>query len=65
MPSRPVDESVVNVVVRFPIDLHSKTKQAAESDDLSLSQLVRRAVRQYLDAAKGLDAEDQVERATA
>jgi len=39
----PADQ--VNVVVRFPVDLHHQAKTAAEANDLTLSQLIRRATK--------------------
>jgi len=49
VPKRPADDDVVNVAIRFPIGLHEQAKQRAANEDLTLSQLVRRVLRGYLD----------------
>ena len=38
------------VVVRFPPALRDAVKAHGEANDLTVSQVVRKAVRQYLDA---------------
>ncbi len=53
MPRRPADEDVVNVAIRFPVDLHDQVKRRAANEDLSLSQLVRRVMRGYLNNDDG------------
>ncbi len=40
--------SVQPLIVRLPSELHTAIKERAASDDLSMSQLVRRALRDYL-----------------
>lgn len=47
VPTTPQDE-VQPLVVRLPADMHAKLKERARDDDLSMSQVVRRAIRQYL-----------------
>lgn len=37
------------VIVRMPRELHNAIKEEARRHDLTMSQVVRRAVRQYLD----------------
>jgi predicted DNA-binding protein len=49
MPKRPADEEIVNVAVRFPVELHDKAKRLAVTEDLTLSQLIRRAMKVYLE----------------
>jgi hypothetical protein len=51
MPKRPGDEDIVNVAVRFPTGLHEEAKRQAATEDLTLSQLIRRVMRGYLDGA--------------
>lgn len=48
MPPKPPDDTVVNVAFRFPADLHAQAKQRAIDRDLSLSQYVRRLIRDDL-----------------
>jgi hypothetical protein len=48
MPPRPADPTIVNVAIRVPKDLHAQARQQAAQEDLTLSQLVRRLVRDYL-----------------
>jgi predicted HicB family RNase H-like nuclease len=50
VPKRPENEEIVNVAIRFPTDLHEQAKRLAAREDLTLSQLVRRVLRGYLDA---------------
>ena len=46
-PSGPQEE-VQPLVVRLPVDMHAELKERARDDDLSMSQVVRRAIREYL-----------------
>jgi predicted HicB family RNase H-like nuclease len=43
------EEPGVNVVVRFPIELRDAARDAAKAQDLSMAQLIRRAVRDEID----------------
>jgi hypothetical protein len=40
------------MVIRFPVDIHASLKERASEEDLTMAQLVRKAVREYLEAAK-------------
>jgi predicted HicB family RNase H-like nuclease len=40
---------MVNVAIRFPIELHERSKKRAAAEDLSLSQLIRKLLRDYLE----------------
>lgn len=44
-----VPDGRVNVAVLFPADLHEQLKRKAAEADLSLSQLLRKLARDYLD----------------
>ena len=47
---RKFEELMPTVVVRFPPALRDAVKAHGEANDLTVSQVVRKAVRQYLDA---------------
>jgi predicted HicB family RNase H-like nuclease len=36
------------LIVRMPVELHSAVRDRADADDLTMAQLVRRALRDYL-----------------
>ncbi len=42
-------QDIQPLVVRMPLDLHQAVKERAQEDDLTMAQLVRHAVRNYLD----------------
>jgi predicted HicB family RNase H-like nuclease len=41
-------KNVQSMVVRLPVDLHQEAKRRASEEDLSLAQVIRRALRAYL-----------------
>lgn len=43
------------VLVRMPDDLHEAIKDRAASEDLSMAQAIRRAVREYLVEPQPID----------
>ncbi len=45
-------EQFTQLQVRVPRDLHDEVKRAAEAADLSLAQVMRRALRQWVDQSK-------------
>ena len=42
-------EGQKNVMVRMPASLHAEMEERARAEDINISQLVRRAVRRYLE----------------
>lgn len=46
-------EEMQSLVVRIPAEMHAELKSRSQEDDLSMSQVVRRAVRQYLSESVG------------
>ena len=49
MPRRPSDPNVQHLVVRLPVTIHEELKAKAVEEDLSVAQVVRRAVKRYLE----------------
>lgn len=49
MAGRPRRDERVQVVVRFPPELHARLKEAAADRDLSMNWLTNRAVVEFLD----------------
>jgi predicted HicB family RNase H-like nuclease len=41
-------KNVQSMVVRLPVELHQEAKQRASDEDMSLAQIIRRALKQYL-----------------
>jgi hypothetical protein len=50
--ARSVPEDIQSLVVRLPLEMHAELKVRAREDDLSMSQVVRRALRDYLQASQ-------------
>lgn len=49
MASVPADTKTLRpMLVRLPPDLHQEAKQRAADEDLSVAQVIRRALREYL-----------------
>jgi hypothetical protein len=48
-----IEGKVINVVVRFPVALRDQAREAAKTLDLSMSQLIRRAVRDEIERVTG------------
>jgi hypothetical protein len=46
------ERGIQPLVVRMPLDLHQAVKERAQEDDLTMAQLVRHAVRDYLDQGR-------------
>ena len=42
------DQQQQQLIVRMPSELHSAVRHRADTDDLTMAQVVRRALRQYL-----------------
>ena len=40
------------MVIRLPVDLHASLKERAADEDLTMAQLIRKVIRQYLEGAK-------------
>jgi predicted HicB family RNase H-like nuclease len=46
------DPKVQSMVVRFPVAIHARLKERAAEEDLTMAQLIRKIVREYLEKAK-------------
>ena len=40
------------LIVRMPAELHAAIRDQADADDMTMAQLVRRALREYLERAR-------------
>ncbi len=47
-----VKANTQSMVVRLPVEIHTSLKERADAEDLTMAQLIRKAIREYLEAAK-------------
>ena len=45
-------------MIRLPEDLHDKAKAKAEREDITLSQVLRRALREWVEEGSGKEGEE-------
>ncbi len=56
MATTDTQDEVQSLVVRLPAEMHAELKARSQEDDLTMSQVVRRAVKEYLNSQRSLVA---------